>query len=281
MPTLDAFASQPAVSPAYVQSGNTLWAQRYCQDLKEVVLEYADRLPRNVQRHLGPSGLGYHCDRRLVGEMAGVSFGPGGGNRMRDMWPSIVGTALHAFMDKAFEWAAQQEKWKGRWLSETKVCPDPGAVSPHPGTADLFDTLTFTLSDHKMQSEAIRARLRKHGLPYHYYIQMLLYALGYMQLGYTVQRIVLLSWPRTKSDLSDMYVYEKLITDDDLLEVGRLLDKTVVREELAAYVAQGEISFWDIPPAPSEEDCAYCIFYNPAAREDRTAKGCPGTFLKN
>ena len=276
--SLEAFANQPTVSPLYVQNGNSPWAQRYCQDLKEVILTYADRLPRNVQRHLGPSELGHHCDRQLVGKMAGLEF-HGGGNMLHDSWPSIVGTALHSFMDEAFQWAAKQPKWQARWLSETRVTPDPGSASPHPGTADLFDTLTFTLGDHKMQSEPIRARLRKDGPPFHYYVQMLLYALGYMHLGYNVQRIVLISWPRTKSSLSDMYVWEKLLTTDDVEVALEVLRKTEVREELAKYVAAGTLSFWDIPMTPSTEDCQYCPFFNPAALAEGTSKGCPGTAL--
>ena len=275
---LAAFAAQPTVSPAYIANGNSPWAQRYAQELREVVLRYASRMPRNVQRQLGPSELGHHCDRQLVGKMAGIEF-HGGGNQLRDSWPAIVGTALHAFMDEAFTWESQRNAG-GRWLSETCVTPDPGAVSPHPGTADLFDCLYFALSDHKMQSEAIRSRLRSHGPAYHYYIQMLLYALGYMHKGYDVQRIVLISWPRTKSSLDDMYVWEKVITAGDLREVSDVLDKTVTRERLAKFVAAGEMSFWDIPATPSDDDCQWCIFFNPAALQDRTSQGCPGTSLR-
>jgi hypothetical protein len=31
---------------------------------------------------------------------------------------------------------------------------------------------------------------------------------------------------------------------------------------------------------PSNDDCQYCPFYNPAALGDGTAKGCPGTSLQ-
>ena len=276
---LEAFMSQPSVSPVYVQNGNTPWAQRYAQELREVVLKYAARLPRNVQRHLGPSELGHHCDRQLVGKMAGIDFGSGAGNMLHDSWPSIVGTALHAFLEQAFQWDSQWNS-NGRWLTETRVTPDPGAESPHPGTADLFDTVFNVLSDHKCQSETIRTRLRRSGPPYHYYIQMLLYALGYMHNGYSVQRIVLISWPRTKSSLDDMFVWEKTITAEDIAEVTKVLDKTVLREKLAAFVAAGEMSFWDIPPTPSDDDCQWCPFFNAAALRDGTSLGCPGTSLK-
>ena len=47
---LEQFASAPTVSPLLVQSGNSPWAQRYSQELKDVVLRYAARLPRNVRQ---------------------------------------------------------------------------------------------------------------------------------------------------------------------------------------------------------------------------------------
>jgi hypothetical protein len=277
---LEMFASAPTVSPMFTQSGNSPWAQRYSQELRDVVTRYAARLPRNVQRHLGPSELGHVCDRSLVGKMAGVDFGSGGGNQLHDPWASVVGTALHAFMEQAFTWDSEHGLNPGRWFTERRVTPDPAAVSPHPGTADLYDALYSSVVDWKMQSEAIRLRLRKDGPPFHYYVQMLLYALGYMYLGYPVERVVLVSWPRTKSSMDDVYAWEKTITNDDLLVVEDVLGKTAIREQLAVYVAQGALSFWDVPPTPSAADCTYCPYFNPAALRDGTAKGCPGTSLR-
>lgn len=273
------FAGQPTVSPVFAQNGNTPWAQRYSGDLQDVVIRYAERLPRNLQRHLGPSELGHHCDRQLVGKMAGTSFGKGSGNMLHDPWPSFVGTAIHAILEKAFGWESTQGRDLGRWFPETRVTPDPGAVQPHPGTADLYDATWCALVDHKAQSEAIRTRLRRDGPPFHYYVQLLLYAVGYMHLGYPVERVVLASWPRTGSRLSDMYVWDHPITADDLRVVLEVLGKTVIREELASYVAAGSMSFWDVPATPSEDDCQWCPFFNPAALEDRTRAGCPGTSM--
>jgi hypothetical protein len=275
---LAAFASAPSVSPVYAGNGNTPWAQRYAQELREVVIRFAARSPRTLQRHLGPSELGHHCDRQLVGKMAGVSFGAGAGNLLHDPWASIVGTAIHAYLDEAFTW---QSTWNepGRWMTETRVTPDPGAQQPHPGTADLYDARTSTLADHKCQSEAIRTRLRRDGPPFHYYIQMLLYALGYMHLGYQVDRVALISWPRTKSTLDDMFVWEKTITAEDFKAVLEVLEKTVLREKLAGYLVDGSMSLFDIPPTPNDDDCQYCPFFNPAALGDGTAAGCPGTAM--
>src|SRR5579859_2108510 len=144
------FASAPTVSPLHTQSGNTPWAQRYSQELRDVVTRYAARLPRNVQRHLGPSELGHVCDRQVIGKMAGVTFG-GTAGAVGGMyaWASMVGTAIHAFMEQAFTWDSESGLNPGRWLTERRVTPDPGSPGPHPGTADLYDGLYRALVDHK------------------------------------------------------------------------------------------------------------------------------------
>jgi len=283
-PSLEAWSNQQRVaSPILALNGNTSWAQRYSQELREVVVRYADRLPRNVQRHLGPSELGHLCDRQLVGKMAGVSLSRGDSNNLHDPWASIVGTAIHAFLEEAFKWessriAAEDPMAGGpRWYTEKRVTPDPANTMPHPGTADLYDAATFTLNDHKCQSEGVRDKLRRNGPPLHYFMQMLLYAVGYMHEGYRVDRIALVSWPRTHSTLDDMYVWEHVITETDIADVVRLIEKTEVREQVAALVVQGELNFFDIPATPSPDDCQYCPFFRPDAAFNNSIRGCPGT----
>lgn len=281
-PTLDGWAAQSrTASPFLARNGNSAWSQRYSQELREVVIRYADRLPRNVQRHLGPSELGHLCDRQLVGKMAGVSLGSSGENRMHDPWASIVGTAIHAFLEQAFGWEdarlISEFAFAHRWFTEKHVTPDPGSQSPHPGTADLYDAGTYTLSDHKCQSEGIRDKLRRNGPPHHYFMQMLLYATGYMYAGYRVDRVCLVSWPRTQSSLDDLYVWEHVITEEDMKLTGDLIRKTEIRENLAALVVSGEVDFWEIPATPSEPDCQYCPFFRPDAATNPNVKGCGGT----
>lgn len=283
VPSLEAWAAQTKnASPLLSMNGNSAWAQRYSQELREVVVRYADRLPRNVQRHLGPSELGHHCDRQLVGKMAGVSLSREHGNNLHDPWASIVGTAIHAFLEEAFKWESTRlirevDASTLRWYTEKRVTPDPGNAVPHPGTADLYDAVTKTLNDHKCQSEGVRDKLRRHGPPHHYFMQMLLYAVGYMHEGYDVQRICLVSWPRTHSTLDDMYVWEHVITADDIALVVDLIEKTEVREQLAVLMAQGELGLFDIPATPSDSDCQFCPFFRPDAASNPNVKGCPGT----
>lgn len=286
VPSLEAWAAQGRVhSPLLAQNGNSAWAQRYSQELREVVVRYADRLPRNVQRHLGPSELGHLCDRQLVGKMAGVSLERGYSNNLHDPWASIVGTAIHAFLEKAFHWEQQRliEEQKltsmhhVRWHTERRVTPDPASALPHPGTADLYDAQTRTLADHKCQSEGVRDKLRRSGPPHHYFMQMMLYAAGYMHEGFQVERVCLVSWPRTHSTLDDMFVWEHAVTADDVQKVVQLIELTGVREQLAALMARGELGLFDVPAVPSDDDCQYCPFFRPDAAYNPKVSGCPGT----
>lgn len=118
-------------------SGNDAVAVRIAAELRDIVRDAAMNAPRQVQRHLGPSELGVECDRQVVHKLTGQPDT----NHVVDPWPSIVGTAIHAWLDTTFTNAQPP----GRWLPERKVAP----TDEHPGTADLYDARNFRVIDHK------------------------------------------------------------------------------------------------------------------------------------
>jgi len=192
-------------------------------------------------------------------------------------------------MEEALGWDAadpdpgksdlENGKNPGRWFTERRVTPDPKAKQPHPGTADLYDAKYKLLGDYKFQSEGVRAKLKRNGPPPHYYWQMLLYALGYINEGFEVERVMLISMPRTASSMDDIYCWEHTITPEDWQGVQDLLKKTEIREQLAELVVKGELAWEDIPVTPSESDCQYCGFFNPRKAVDPKAWGCAGMEL--
>jgi hypothetical protein len=111
-------------------AGSTPWAARYATELRRVILEHAARAPRTLQQHLGPSELGVECDRQVAGKMAALPAT----NHVVDPWPSIVGTACHAWAAEAFV-GDNLRHGVLRWVAEQRVTPHPD----HPGTADLYD----------------------------------------------------------------------------------------------------------------------------------------------
>jgi hypothetical protein len=256
-----------SAAPARLE-GNTPWAGRYAGELRRVVTEQAGNSARTLQRHLGPSELGVPCDRQVVGKLAGLPVT----NHVVDPWPSVVGTAVHAWLADAFT-ADNIRHGRARWLAEQRVIPHPD----HSGTADLYDAEEFAVVDHKCLGESSMAKVRsKSGPPVKYIIQLLLYGKGYRNLGLPVTRVALAAYPRTAASLDGLYVWERPTgpQDDALIEeVFKLTDR---RKAMAEEVLRGSVSITDIPIATDDDECFFCPFYRPQSKRDN-GPGCPGS----
>ena len=254
-----------AGGPAPV-NGNSPWASRYSHELRRVVAEHAAAAPRQLQTQLGPSGMGVLCHRQVVGTMAGLPAI----NQVSDPWPSIVGTAVHAWLAEAFT-ADNVRHDLRRWIAEQRVTPHPD----HPGTADLYDAVEQAVVDHKVLGETSLAKLRSpDGPPRRYVVQLLLYGLGYRRLGLPVKRVVLAAYPRTGSRLDGIYVWDHPWTSADNQLLDEVFDQTRQRRVMADLVTAGRLDINQVPRTPGE-DCFFCPLYSPRAREGDP--GCPGT----
>ncbi len=261
--TLDAFAQSAPVRPT---SGNTFWADRYAEVIRQLVWRQASAAPRSQQIHLGPSEIGVECHRQVVAKLVGEHRT----NHVMDPWPSIVGTACHTWMEDAL---VDENKRLGyiRWLPERKVHPIPG----HSGTSDCYDAETETVNDWKFLGPTSLAKVtRPEGPPRHYVVQLLLYALGYRLLGLPVRRVCLVAFPRTRPSLNDLFVWERVYTqaDDDLLH--DVVAELNYRKQWAAAVVAGKARVEDVPRTPSDL-CVFCPIYRPQAAYDGST-GCPG-----
>lgn len=248
-------------------NGNTPWASRYAGTVREIVKGHARRAPRSVQKHLGPSELGSPCDRQVAGKMAGLP----GTNHVSDPWPSIVGNAVHAWLADCFD-AENGRMGDLRFFTEQRVTPHPD----HPGTADLYDLAERAVVDHKVLGDSTHNKVRSGGPPRKYLVQLLLYGLGYANLGVPVDRVVLLAFPRTRSSLDGLYAWEHPVTpaDDELLR--EVFAQTAYRKTLADGLTNQTIALNDIPATPTSDDCYFCPFYRPQSAHDG-GPGCPGT----
>jgi hypothetical protein len=254
-------------------TGSSPWATRYAAELRRVFLDHAARAPRTLQQHLGPSEIGVACDRQVVGKMAALPAT----NHVVDPWPSIRGTALHAWAAEAFD-DDNLRRNVLRWVTETKVTPHPD----HPGTADLYDAIEHAVVDHKFLGESSMAKVRK-GWPRKYKVQLLMYALGYWLLGLPVRRVVLAAYPATAASLDGLYVADLDFTDENnrvLPEVEALLTEvfaqTAHRRQLADQLLAQQLRFEDVAMDPDSDECFFCPFYRPQAAKDG-GPGCPGT----
>lgn len=256
-----------AAAPAPL-GGNTAWASRYATEVRRVVTEAAARAPRSQQVHLGPSELGAACDRQVVGKMAGIPAT----NHVSDPWPSIVGTAVHAWLAEAFS-ADNARSGILRWVAEQRVVPHPD----HSGTADLYDASEQAVVDHKCLGETSMAKVRSAaGPPRKYVVQLLLYGLGYRKLGLPVRRVALAAYPRTASTLDGLYVWERPAGPEDTPLLEEVMQQTDIRKQLAAEITAGRMQLEDIPKAPDQDECFFCPFYRPQSARDG-GPGCSGT----
>lgn len=273
-----------AAAPSPV-GGSSPWSSRYAAEIRRVVLEHAARAPRTLQTHLGPSELGVACDRQVAGKMAALPAT----NHVADPWPSIVGTACHAWAAEAFQ-ADNARRGVLRWVAEQKVTAHP----EHPGTADLYDAIEQAVVDHKFLGVSSLAKIRRITAaepwaararlwPRHYLVQLLLYGLGYHLMGLPVRRVVLAAYPRTAATLDGLYVadIEFATADGQILpEVLDLLQAvfadTARRKHQAEEIVAGRLGFLDVPATPDSDGCYFCSFYRPQAAHD-SGPGCPGT----
>lgn len=255
-------------------SGNTPWADRYARDIIKVFHEHSAQAPRTLQVHLGPSELGATCHRQVAGKMAQLPAV----NYLSDPWPSIRGTALHAWAADAFEADNQRNAalrgGKARWLTEYRVTPH----DLHPGTGDLYDYETRTVADHKFLGESSMGKVRGPSGPSRQYIvQLLLYARGFRRLGLPVDRVALLAYPATASTLSGIYCWERPYTpaDDELLE--QVFAETEYRRQWALALITGAAQLLDVPADGADPDeCHFCPALRPQAAKDPSGGGCPG-----
>lgn len=254
-------------APAAPLTGNTSWASRYAAEHRRLWREWAERLPRNVQRRLGPSELGVECDRQVVGKLAGIPRT----NHVVDPWASTVGTSLHSTAsDHVYPWA--NETYGPRWLTEQRVKPVP----EHPGTADLYDGRERAVVDHKFLGPTSLAKIKRpEGPPVKYQVQLLFYGRGYINLGFPVDRVVVLAYPRTAASLAGLYAWERPMDAAADAQISQVLQRTAFRKVLAAGVAAGRIRIEDVPRTPQDDECFFCPQYRPEAKDG--GQGCPGT----
>ncbi len=249
-------------------NGSSAWAQRYAATIRGIVTEHANNSDRNLQRHLGPSEIGVECDRQVVSKLAGLPPT----NHITDPWPSIVGTAVHAWLAECFT-AFNTKHGQLRFIAEQRVYP----TDTEPGTADLYDAAEQVLGDHKCLGETSMAKVRSAaGPPRHYVVQMLLYALGYRRLGLPVKRVALIAYPRTSSSLAGLYVWDRPASDADAILVEGVLADLDRRKQLAHEIMTGRMTVDDLDRKPDDYLCYFCPFYRSESAKDG-GPGCPGT----
>ena len=225
-------------------------------EMRDVVRWFELSRPRSLQTSIGPSDAGTPCARRLAYKMLDVEKV----NTATDPWAAIIGTSVHAWLDKAFS-EANAHAWQPRWEVSTKI-DIPGYMT---GTIDLFDHATGTVIDHKVIGATAMAKVKKGITSEQYRTQGHLYGLGLIAAGFDVKHVAICYWSRTGALKDAQYwtePYDEAIAEAALQRI----------DALKIITANGVDSLAEIPTA--DGFCLYCPYFSPANTD--IAQACPG-----
>lgn len=236
------------------------------------VTEAANNSERNLQREIGPSEIGHPCNRNIAYKLAFVAEQPD----THDPWPSIVGTAVHA-------WLEEKLAPRPEWLTETVVWPTPYLK----GHSDAYYRPEDTVVDWKVLGNTQHAKFankeyleERNGIevlkPGVYQTQIHAYGAGMMRKGYNVKRVALAIFARART-LQSLYVHSE---PWDIQVAAAAL---VRLEKIKAYVEATGAS--DTNRAPilrldphAGHDCYFCPF---KGRADEGLCGAGNTVKSN
>jgi len=212
---------------------------------------YERAKPRATQKQIGPSEAGHPCPRRIAYKILDTPQV----NTDSDPWASIIGTAVHAYLDDVY-------KTDDRFLTDVRVTI-PEYMS---GTLDLYDRETKTVIDHKVVGKSTLDKYKKNGVTDQYKTQVNLYALGLILAGHEVDNVAVMYWSRTGGLKDALYweaPYDEQLVEDTLRRLDAI--NTVVK-------SNGTHALSMLPAVDSH--CIFCPYYLPGATD--LTECCPG-----
>jgi hypothetical protein len=236
--------------------------------IMEMVKWFERQSPRSRQEMIGPSEIGTLCDRRIGYRLAGVPRV----NTDFDPWASIVGTAIHSWLDHAVT-AWMREHGSAAWSTETTLVISEFVQ----GHADLYSHDHKAVIDYKSVGPDVMRKIKKDGPPLGYQIQTHVYGYGFEQKGLPVNRVCLVFLPRA-GWLRDMYIWSAPYQRD--VARGAMVRLQLIAQQILDLdiLTDGNGYRWeDITPYPSN-DCGWCPWYDPGREPDQVADetGCRG-----
>ena len=225
--------------------------------IKLVVNNRSANAPRSQQKRIGLSEIGEVCIRKTSYKLLDWEKT----NPSTDPWASISGTAIHSWLASAFEELPDQ------YLVEhpVKVTDELG------GTADLFDITNKMVIDHKCVGATAMKSRKKDGMTHQQRVQCNLYALGFENEGYEVEKVALAFYPlggRLDGLHTIVEPYNRQLALD---AIQRLEDTQVLLWQLDP---EGNPQNWDLIPKTPTRACFYCPWFLPFSTDG--SKGCSG-----
>jgi hypothetical protein len=239
------------------------------QELVEIIKWQARRNPREWQTNIGPSEIGNPCDRHIGYRLVDVPAI----NVESDPWASIVGTAIHSWLDKAVrEWNSLQDS-EAKYLTETELVLDEIVT----GHADLYDVGKEAVIDWKTAGADVMRKVVNQGPPDGYKIQTHIYGYLFERAGFPVKKVALVFLPRA-STLSKIYVwsadYSRTVAETALARMYGIARRVLELDILT----KGNGHRWEQLEATPGNHCGFCPWYSPGRDPERgaDATGCMG-----
>lgn len=255
---LDTFEPQPKNLPANIR-----------QYLIKVILDASRNSERSLQKEIGPSEVGEECDRRLAMTLMHETK-----VNDSDPWPSIVGTAGHAWLENAFTRANDLQGWV-RWLTEATV-PVTETLKGH---VDLYDVVLATVLDFKFVGTEKMREYRQNGPSNRYRVQAHLYGKGFQRLGLPVKNVAVAFFARGGLLLpqqTGLYVWCEPFQEDIADSALQRLDQ--ITERAIELDVENRPEQYPLISMYKSHACNYCSFFKPGKVDE--GKTCPGYMVK-
>lgn len=239
---------------------DVLIGKEISDEVARVIKDYAANIPRTLQKTLGPSEIGHPCDRQIAYKLLDWPAV----NTDQDPWPSLVGTAVHALLDKVFS----DPKHGGIYATELTVESPRNGGSGH---TDIYFLLRKTVNDWKIVGPTSMREYKSHGPSRGYRVQAHIYGHGLAAKGIPVERVSITFLPRG-GYLSGRYVWTERYDPSIAEEAFTRVD--LIEQLVDALMPAVDPSKFELIAA-TPDHCDWCPFYSPGSTD--LGKGCPGS----
>ncbi len=216
----------------------------YKKELLDIVEYAAANKPRNLQRSIGPSGLGNPCNRCLGYALAEVPEKPGD-----SQWLQLQGTAMHTELEGIFE--RRNIVDPERWLTEERLLVGAILGKNISGSADLFDDYYGISLDWKLVGDNTIGKARKGSASATYIKQGHTYGKGHEDAGRTVRHVAIAFLPRNARTIYEAVI--KTFPYDRTIAVAALKRATDIQ-----YLGEQHGWFTVLSRLSQDPDCWDC-----------------------
>ena len=234
-------------------------ATQLAELIKDTIHTASASAPRSRQKRVGLSEIGEVCVRKSSYKIMGWPKI----ERLQDPWPSISGTAIHAWLADTFTKSA------GEYLVEHRVSAAPGLS----GSLDLFDITNKMVIDHKCVGATSMKSRKSDGMTHQQRVQINLYGLGIEnELGVGSVKSVALAFYPLGGRIDGLYTIVEEYNRQLALDAITRFEET--QQLVWKLDPKGTPENWNLIPATSSYLCSYCPWFLPGSTD--LSKGCPG-----